>query len=181
MATLAAYDPGHGIHPRSWMKTSLSDHSYRGLAVTHQELGARLSSSPEWARSHSRPNTMSRVSFGCKNFGSKVPEQVPNKGSRRKKPSSSVPLCRRFPLLLYMAPCAFAGGTHFRAIYKQSKTWRRTYALDKCGQLDESRQHRVLPADSEPTGMRVLAPRSQQAGGREWQWRMPRGNLSSFC
>ena len=25
--------------------------------------------------------------------------------------------------------------------------------------------------------MRALAPRSQQAGGREWQWRMPRGNL----
>ena len=30
-------------------------------------------------------------------------------------------------------------------------------------------------------GMRALAPRSQQAGGREWQWRMPRGNLSSLC
>ena len=39
MATLAAYDPGHGIHPWSWMKTSLSDHSYRGLTVTHQESG----------------------------------------------------------------------------------------------------------------------------------------------
>ena len=29
-------------------------------------------------------------------------------------------------------------------------------------------------------GMRALAPRSQQAGGREWQWRMPRRNLSSL-
>ena len=36
---LAAYDPGHGIHPWSWMKTRLSDHSYRGLTVTHQESG----------------------------------------------------------------------------------------------------------------------------------------------
>ena len=35
MATLAAYDPGHGIYPWSWMKTSLSGHSYRGLTVTH--------------------------------------------------------------------------------------------------------------------------------------------------
>ena len=39
MATLAAYDPGHGIHPWSWMKTRLSDHSYRALTVTHQESG----------------------------------------------------------------------------------------------------------------------------------------------
>ena len=35
MATLAAYDPGHGIYPWSGMKTSPSDHSYRGLTVTH--------------------------------------------------------------------------------------------------------------------------------------------------
>ena len=33
---------------------------------------------------------------------------------------------------------------------------------------------------SEPIEMRALAPRSQQAGGREWQWRMSRGNLSSL-
>ena len=39
VATLAAHDPGHGMHPWSWMKTSLSDHSYRGLTVTHQESG----------------------------------------------------------------------------------------------------------------------------------------------
>ena len=39
MATLAAYDPGHGIYPWSWMKTRPSDHSYRGLTVTHQESG----------------------------------------------------------------------------------------------------------------------------------------------
>ena len=36
MATLWLHDPGHGIHP--WMKTCF-DHSYRGLAVTHQESG----------------------------------------------------------------------------------------------------------------------------------------------
>ena len=35
MATLAAYDLGHGIYPWSWMKTSLYGHSYRGLTVTH--------------------------------------------------------------------------------------------------------------------------------------------------
>ena len=29
---------------------------------------------------------------------------------------------------------------------------------------------------SEPIGMRASAPRSQQAGGREWQWRMSRRN-----
>ena len=49
MATLAAYDPEHGIHPWSWMKTCLSDH-YRGLTVTHQESGralARVQSRPE--------------------------------------------------------------------------------------------------------------------------------------
>ena len=48
-----------------------------------------------------------------------------------------------------MVPCAFAGGTQFRAICKQrkSKTWR-TYALDKCGQLDQSEWHRILPADA---------------------------------
>ena len=39
MATLTAYNPEHGIHPWSWMKTRLSDHSYRGLTVTHQESG----------------------------------------------------------------------------------------------------------------------------------------------
>ena len=39
MATLAAYDPGHGIYPWSWMKTRPSDPSYRGLTVTHQESG----------------------------------------------------------------------------------------------------------------------------------------------
>ena len=33
MATLAAYDPGHGVYPWSWMKTSLSGRK-RGLAVT---------------------------------------------------------------------------------------------------------------------------------------------------
>ena len=35
MATLAAYDPGHGVYPWSWMKTSLSGRSKRGLTVTH--------------------------------------------------------------------------------------------------------------------------------------------------
>ena len=45
MATLAACDPGHGIHLRSGVKTSLSDHSYCSLINIHQ--GARLSSSPE--------------------------------------------------------------------------------------------------------------------------------------
>ena len=39
VATLAAYDPGHGIHPWSWMLTNLSDHSDSGLTVTHQESG----------------------------------------------------------------------------------------------------------------------------------------------
>ena len=39
MATLAAYDPGHGVYPWSWMKTSLSGRSKRGLAVTRQESG----------------------------------------------------------------------------------------------------------------------------------------------
>ena len=43
----------------------------------------------------------------------------------------------------------------------------RLNALDKCEQLDQR--------------MRALASRSQQAGGGEWQWRMPRGNLSSLC
>ena len=56
--------------------------------------------------------------------------------------------------LLYMARCAFAGSTQFRAICKQrkSKTWRGTYArpnaFDKCEQLDQSEWHRVLPADA---------------------------------
>ena len=55
-----------------------------------------------------------------------------------------------FSSLLYMARCAFAGSTQFRAICKQrkSKTWRGTYALDKCEQLDQSEWHRVLPADA---------------------------------
>ena len=59
-----------------------------------------------------------------------------------------------FSSLLYMARCAFAGSTQFRAICKQekSKTWRGTYArpnaFDKCEQLDQSEWHRVLPADA---------------------------------
>ena len=44
MATLAAYDPGHGIHPWSWMKTSLSGHSFRGLTVAQNHRKTSLPS-----------------------------------------------------------------------------------------------------------------------------------------
>ena len=47
----------------------------------------------------------------------------------------------------------------------------------KCANIEESRQLVFDIHDTVSQGMRVLAPRSQQAGGREWQWRMPRGNL----
>ena len=39
MATLAAYDPGHGIYPWAWMTTSLSGYSYHDLTVAHSESG----------------------------------------------------------------------------------------------------------------------------------------------
>ena len=39
MATLAAHDPGHGIYPWSWMRTSLSGHSHSGPMVTSSESG----------------------------------------------------------------------------------------------------------------------------------------------
>ena len=34
-----AHDPGHGIYPWSWMRTSLSGHSHSGPMVTSSEAG----------------------------------------------------------------------------------------------------------------------------------------------
>ena len=48
----------------------------------------------------------------------------------------------------------------------------------KCANIEWSRQ---LAFDIQDTASQfALAPRFQQAGGREWQWRMSRGNLSSL-
>ena len=45
MATLATYDPGHGIYLRSGVKTSLSDHNYRRSINIHHVRAPQLESS----------------------------------------------------------------------------------------------------------------------------------------
>ena len=46
MATLAAYDPGHGVYPWSWMKTSLLAAAGAVSQLLVKSLGTRLSVSP---------------------------------------------------------------------------------------------------------------------------------------
>ena len=65
MATLAAYNPGHGINPWSGMKTRPSDHSYRGLTHLSRVWARAL------ARVQSRPEVTSKyfspyiTSYSC--------------------------------------------------------------------------------------------------------------------